>query len=68
MVYNPIKILLALHFVTSVLLEFPADQLHRLIGQDGDEEVAIATLFKVIIDRAHAELGFQTPKYRFQIG
>jgi hypothetical protein len=45
-------------FVDAGFSKFPADYLHRLIGEDGDEEVAIATTFELMIDRAHAELGF----------
>ena len=52
-------------FVDSALLEFPANQLHRLIGVDDDEEMSIAALFEVMIDWPHAELGFQTPRHGF---
>ena len=39
-------------------LELPADHLHWLIGEDGDDEVAGTAVFFVVVDRAHPELGF----------
>jgi hypothetical protein len=43
-------------FVNPVLFEFSADHLNGLIGEDGDEEVPVATVLSVMIDRAHEVL------------
>ena len=43
-------------FVNPVLFEFSADHLNCLIGEDGDEEVPVATVLAVMIDRAHGVL------------
>jgi len=45
-----------------VILEFASYHLHCLIGKNGDKEVAIASIFLAVIDRAHA--GFKL-KYDF---
>ena len=51
--------------VVAVLAEFLADHLHGLIGEDGDEEVAVAALFELMIDWAHTELGFEAAEDGF---
>ena len=37
--------------------------MHRLIGEHGDEEVPVTTIFFVMIDRAHAEFGFKASQH-----
>ena len=51
-----------------VFLQLLANDLHELIGQYGDEQVAVDANFFVVVDRAQAEFGFETPEHGFQVG
>jgi hypothetical protein len=51
-----------------VFLQLPANDLHELVGQDGDEQVAVNANFFMVVDRAQAEFGFETTEYGFQVG
>ena len=52
----------------TVFLQLPANDLHELIGQYGDEQVAVDANFFMVVDRAQAEFGFETPEHGFQVG
>ena len=59
-----------------VLLQLPANDLHELVSQDGDEQVAVNANFFMVVDRPQAEFGsfdyaqdrFETAEYGFQVG
>ena len=51
-----------------VFLQLPANDLHELVGQDGDEQVPVNANFFMVVDRAQAEFGFETTEYGFQVG
>jgi hypothetical protein len=38
------------------------------IGEDSDEEVAVAAILPVVIDRAHTEFEFQIPEDGLEFG
>ncbi len=40
----------------SVFFEAPPDELYELVGQYGDEQVAINAFFFVVVDGAQAQL------------
>ena len=46
-----------------VFLQVLANDLHELVSQDGDEQVAVNTYFFMVVDRAQAEFRFETTEY-----
>jgi len=46
-----------------VFLQLLANDLHELVSQDGDEQVAVNTYFFMVVDRAQAEFRFETTEY-----
>ena len=51
-----------------VFLQLLANDLHELIGQYGDEQVTVDANFFMVVDRAQAKFGFETPEHGFQVG
>ena len=45
-----------------------ADDLHQLIGDDGQEQVAFRPHRLVMIDGAQTQFGLQGAKHRFHVG
>jgi len=54
--------------VNAALFQAAADDLHELVGQHGDEQVPIGTLFFVVEHGTQAQFAFEAAKYRFQVG
>ena len=52
----------------AVLLQRAPQDLHELIGEHGDEQVAIDPCFLVVEHRAQAEFGFEAAEHRLEIG
>jgi hypothetical protein len=49
--------------VDAVGFEFPAQELHALVGQYRDPQVGFGAVVEVVVDRAQPEFGFQAAEW-----
>ena len=51
-----------------LLTQAPADHLHQLVSQHGDEQVAVGAFLLLVIDRSQPQFRLEGTKHCFQIG